>query len=274
MKWLMKTETVNLKLLVPSGLTVAAGLGAAVGYVVASRILEKKYRELADKEIAEARVLYQRMYSRPPLVLEPEVEESEEDVEADEEDTPAGAWDDLEETVQERIMTNAMKAMGTYVPPSDDSEGVEKGTSVPTSRNTFAEYQPPGDEVMEALMADRDPAAPYIITKSEYYENEPDIEQKRFTYYEGDGVLVDDQEEYNPIQDIDRVAGDDNLLRFGYGSGDEHTLYVRNESVDPPMDLYITRSTGHYAIEVMGLDESQPHLKHSQPRKFRVRDDE
>jgi hypothetical protein len=270
MKWLAKTETVNLKLLVPSGLTVAAGVGAAVGYVVASKILEKKYRELADKEIAEARVLYQRMYSRSPLVLQPE-SEVEEDPEEGDEEAPAGTWDELEEVVQDRLMTNAMKAMGTYVPPAEDHEGVEKRE--PTTRNTFADYQAPGDEVMDALMADRDPSEPYIITKSEYYENEPDHEQKRFTYYDGDQVLVDDQDEYNPIMDTERVVGDDNLLRFGYGSGDEHSLFVRNETLDPPLDLYITRSTGRYTDEVMGLDEDQPHLKHSQSRKFRLHDE-
>jgi len=271
MKWLAKTETVNLKLLVPSGLTVATGVGILVGYVLASKTLEKKYREIADKEIAEARVLYQRMYSRAPLVLQPE-SESEEGVEERDEEAPAGTWDELDEVAQERIMTNAMRAMGTYVPPQDDTEGVER--SDPTTRNAFAEYQAPGDEVMTALMADRDPSEPYIITKSEYYENEPDNEQKSFTYYEGDQVLVDDQEEYHPIQDVNRVAGEDNLLRFGYGSGDEHTLYVRNESVDPPLDICIVRSTGKYADEVMGFSDDGPSLKHSQIRKFRVRDDE
>ena len=270
MKWLAKTETVNLKLLVPSGLTVAAALGAAAGYVAAIKVLEKKYQEIANKEIAEARVLYQRMYSRPPLVLEPESET--EVVEEGEDEAPPGTWDELDEVVQDRVMTNAMKAMGTYVPPAEDHEGVEKRG--PTTRNTFEEYQAPGDEVMAALMADRDPSEPYIITKSEYYENEPDHEQKAFTYYEADSVLVDDEEEYHPIQDVNRVAGEDNLLRFGYGSGDEHTLYIRNESVDPPLDIVVTRSTGKYADEVMGLSDDEPHLKHSQVRKFRVRDDE
>lgn len=267
MKWGTKMNSRTL-LIVSSAMS--AVVGAGVTYVISAKILEKKYRELADQEIAEARVLYQRMYSRAPLLLHPE-SEIEEDVEEGDEEAPAGTWDELEEVVQDRIMTRAMQAMGTYVPPAEDHEGVEKRE--PTKRNTFADYQAPGDEVMDALMADRDPGEPYIITKSEYYENEPDHEQKRFTYYEGDDVLVDDQDEYNPIQDTERVVGDDNLLRFGYGSGDEHTLYVRNESVDPPLDLYVTRSTGRYADEVMGLDENQPHLKHSQPRKFRLHDE-
>ena len=272
MKWLAKTETVNLKLLVPSGLTVAALAGATVGYVVASKTLEKKFRELADKEIAEARVLYQRMYSRPPLVLEPELEPTEEEVEDERvKQAPAGTWDELDEVTQERIMTNAVQAMGTYVPPSEETEITEKREV--SVRYTFTEYQAPGDEVMAALLADRDPSEPYVITKSEYYENEPDHEQRDFTYYEGDQVLVDDQEEYNPITDVDRVAGEDNLLRFGYGSGDEHTLYIRNESVDPPFDICITRSAGKYADEVMGFSDDEPHLKHSQKR-FRLHEDD
>lgn len=275
MKWLATTETVNLKLLVPSGLTVAGLVGATVGYVVASKTLEKKFRELTDQEIAEARVFYQNLYHRAPLVVDPvEEEEDSEDLEEDEkaEDNPAGTWDELSSVQQDRIMTNAVQALGTYVPPTEEVEVTEKTREV-TVRNTFTEYQAPGDEVMAALMADRDPSEPYIITKSEYYENEPDHEQKAFTYYEADQVLVDDQEEYNPIEDHDRVVGEDNLLRFGYGSGDEHVLYIRNETVDPPFDLCITRSTGKYTDEVMGFADDEPHLKHSQ-RRFRLHEDD
>lgn len=270
MRWI-KTETVNLKLLVPSGLTVAALVGGVVGYVAASKILEKKYREIADAEIQEAKVYYQGMYSRPVMVAE-EVEKPEptdEDIKRD--------WNLLEAEDQTRIMTNAMKAMGTYKSASDAPDETEDPRGDPrpdpSITNVFINHTPVGEEVLDALMADRDPSAPYIITKEEFYQNENDLEQRRFTYFEGDGVLIDDQEEYNPIEDTERVAGDDNLLRFGYGSGDEDSIFIRNESVDPPFDLYVTRSSGKYTEEVLAIDENENHLKHAEPRKFRLRDE-
>jgi len=275
MKSLVKMETINVKLLVPSALTVAAALGAGAGYLVALKVLEKKFRAIADEEIAEARIYYQKLYHRSPLVISEEKTENDGTemvpLVDESQEAPPGTWDELSEVAQERIMTKAMQAMGTYVAPVEEMEVTEKREV--TVRNTFAEYQPPGEEVLSALLADRDPSEPYIITKVEYYENEPDHEQRAFTWYEGDSVLVDDQEEYNPIQDVNRVVGEDNLLRFGYGSEDEHVIYIRNETVDPPFDLCVTRSTGKYADEVMGFDDTEPHIKHSQPRKFRLNDD-
>lgn len=260
MKWL-RTETVNLKLLVPSGLTAALGVGAAVGYVVASKVLEKKFREIADAEIQEAKIYYQGLYSRPTFVAD----EVSEDIPNEEE--AQAEFDALPAEAKERMIRNAVQAFDGYSPSSEDPEAAVKQPV--TVNNIFMNHTPPGEEVLEALQATRDPAEPYIITKEEFYRNEPDHEQNRFTFYEGDSILVDDQDEYNPIQDTEKVAGDDNLLRFGYGSGDEHTLYVRNEALDPPIDLYITRSTGRYTDEVMGFNDDEPHLKHSQ-RRFRL----
>lgn len=262
MKW-VTMETVNLKLLVPSGLTVAAAVGGAVGYAVASKVLSKKYKEIADAEIQEAKVYYQGLYSRPPLIAEPET--PTEFVIAPGSSLSVEAFDDLPEETKSRMISTAVEALKSYQPPPEER-------IAPTIVNVF-NTTPPGEEVLEALLADRNPEEPYLITKAEFFENEPDHEQGQFTFYEGDTVLVDDKDEYNPILDTEKVVGDDNLLRFGYGSGDEHTLYVRNETLDPPMDLCIVRSTGRYTDEVMGFDNDGPTLKHSQQRKFRLHDE-
>lgn len=268
MKWLT-TETFKVKLLVPSGLTVAGLIGGVVGYVVASKTLEKKFREIADNEIQEAKVFYQDMYSRPVMVAEDREEAPKDRID------PVDLFEDLPDEVQHRLVSEAHAALRTYNPAEEEAIQATKSVPSPTIVNVFANATPPGEAVMAALLADRDPSKPYIITKEEYFQNDPDHEQKQFTFYAGDGILVDDQEEYDPIPNNEPIVGEDNLLRFGYGSGDEHTLYIRNETLDPPIDLYVTRSVGSYMHEVLGgdHDESEPHLKHSVPRRFRNSDE-
>lgn len=256
---LTKTETINLRILVPTGLTAAAMVGATTGYLVASRILKKKYQAIADAEIQEAKVFYQELYSRVPMKAE-KAKKPEED------ELRPGLTPGVVEEVE--LIQEAVEALDGYQPTHEES-------TAPTVvvQNIFANHTPPGEEVLAALMADRDPSGPYIITKDEYFTNEPDHEQKTFTFFEGDSVLAPDESEYDWVEDTEKVVGEDNLLRFGYGSADEHVLYIRNETLDPPLDLCITRSSGKYADEVVGMnEENEPYLEHEQ-RRFRTSDE-
>lgn len=263
MKW--RTIVKNQKFAFASTAVISVSAGIGVGILASVEVLEKRFQERLSKEIEEARIYYQEMYNTPTLVAE-HPSDSEEDLleivrtSAQENDGPP-----------EDLVGKALDAVREYSPSDEDEHGRRAPVIV---NNIFQDRTPPGDEVLGALLAQRDPSAPYIITREEFLQNEPDHEQLKFTYWEGDDVLVDDREEFNPINDTERVAGDDNLLHFGYGSGDEHVVYIRNEAVDPPFDLHVTRSTGKYAHEVMGdMDEDSTHLQHSQPRKFRIYDE-
>lgn len=242
----------------------SAAVGGAVGFVVAQRMLEAKFQEQLEAELQESRAYFQQMYSTPVF----EAEKSDDDALLEDVRDATDEVDGMPEDVVGRALT----AISTYN-PEDPEETVEvRDRKDPVIINTFDHHTPPGDEVLGALMADRDISKPYIITKTEYYENEPDHEQVPFTYWEGDDILVNDRDEFNPIENQEAVAGEENLLRFGYGSGDEDILYIRNEAMNPPMDLCITKSTGKYAVEVMAIDEG-PHLEHTH-RKMRRWDDE
>src|SRR4249920_2181257 len=258
MKWRLEGNT---GLLVGVFSVVSAACGGAVGYVVSNKLLEKKCQERLTNEIQDAKSYYQDLCSTPILIRD---EEAVEKVVLNEDPGP------------EDLVAKALGVLREYQ-GEDHEEQEEKGRirrEPVIINNIFTNVTPPGEEVLGALMADRDPSEPYIITKEEFFQNDPDFEQATFTYWEGDDILVDDREEMNPIQDTDRVAGDDNLLRFGYGSGDENVLYIRNETLDPPIDLHITRSSGKYSVEVMAFldDDEGPHLSHSQ-RKFRLHDE-
>lgn len=237
----------------------SAGAGIAAGYFLAKKKLESSFTARLEVEIADAKAYYQEMYSTPVFDAPAPVETA----------TPLPLLVNNERfNLDADTVGKALDAVREYSPSEDP---VEDRRAPVVVNNIFTNHTPPGEEVLGALMASRDPSEPYIITKEEFYENEPDYEQVQFTYYEGDQVLVDDRNEFDPL-DNERVAGEDNLLRFGYGSGDENVLYVRNETLDPPLDLHITRSVGRYAVEVLAIEEADQHLAHSH-RRFRLQDE-
>jgi len=263
MNWSLKT---NRRLLTAVTSVISAATGAAVSYAVAYKILEKKFDEELQDQIQAAKVHYQRFYSKPELVAETE-----------DESMPEELASKIREATEEfdgvpvDLVGRALDASRVYEGRDKDDDDDRRA---PVINNVFINATAPGEEVLGALLADRDVTKPYIITKEEYFENKPEHDQFAFTYFEGDATLIDDREEFDPIMDIDKVAGDDNLLHFGYGSKDQNVVYIRNEAVKPPMDLAVTRSSGKYSDEVMGeMDDSSPHLQHSKTRKFRLNDD-
>jgi hypothetical protein len=254
----------NTKLHLVVSSLASATASACVAYVVASKVLDRKFQNQLTEEIQAAKELYQEMYSRPDAVEAPRSDE--------------------------QLLSDVREATDVYDPPPDDPVGkaldaarqygmeqtVEEQDDrpAPVIVNIFEDRTPPGEEVLQALLADRDITKPYVITREEYLDNEPDNEQLAFTYWTGDGILVDDRQEYNPIDDVDGVAGDENLLHFGYGSRDNNIVYIRNMVADPPYDLCVTKSTGTYSSEVLGMEtEEGPHLAHSQLRRFRPTDE-
>lgn len=94
----------------------------------------------------------------------------------------------------------------------------------------------------------RDPGRPYIISVTEFTDNDLDYGQNTISYYAGDNVLADERDQ--PIPDIEGVVGMRNL-RFGDGSGDPNIVFVRNDALE--VDFEICQSLGTYAEEVLGV---------------------
>ena len=94
----------------------------------------------------------------------------------------------------------------------------------------------------------RDTGRPYIISVTEFTDNELGYGQNAISFYAGDNVLADERDQ--PIPDIDYVIGRKNL-RFGDGSGDPNVVFVRNEQLE--VDFEICQSLGTYAEEVLGV---------------------
>jgi CBS domain-containing protein len=241
--------------------------GAALGAAIAMRKLRASYDESIHYEIAQAKEYYQRLYK------------------ADEFATPEKAVASLipnatvttksvltvTENVELEEAVTALRAYSGHGLPMID----RKPELVEVVKNVFTDA-PPAEFDYEAELKTRDPDKPYIISYDEFMEAGPNFTQVQYTYYGGDDVLTDDADD--PVS-IDDLVGRETLGRFGYGSGDSNTVFVRNNSLQ--LDIEIAYSSGQYAKDVLGLgeeleeEEVETELRHahSRPRKFRPGDD-
>lgn len=218
---------------VSSGVALVAG--AFAGYFFANHWLKEYYAELSSREIAEARDYYRVLYK------------------ANAPDINAVA----EELIPE-VEREAIQAHRSYsgIKPATEDPRVEilGGTNPPMDlivQNIFRDTTEYKDEEMR-----RTEEAPYIIAKEEYFEEEDQgglgHECVTLTYYEGDGVLTEEDE--TVVEDVDDTVGLDCLTLFGHRSGDKNILYVRNHYLEK--DFQILKRQTKYSEEVAGLGGS------------------
>jgi hypothetical protein len=125
-------------------------------------------------------------------------------------------------------------------------------------RNVFEE----GSAVVLDL-GDRDKSKPYIVTLDEYMDHPQGHDEIQLTYYAGDSVLGDDEDE--PIEDVEGLVGKENLVYFGISDPDDpHILLIRNEQ--KKLDIEVTHSEGKFAHEVLGFNHSDEPMRRSRPR--------
>jgi len=103
---------------------------------------------------------------------------------------------------------------------------------------------------------------PYVIHLDEYKGNESKYDQIVYTYFEGDDVLSD----VNDNVAVPEIVGAENLQRFGHGSGDKDIVYIRNDALT--VEICIHRSPNSYAEVVHGFVEHSAKRKRRPPRRF------
>ena len=273
-----KVSALNLVQSTKFAVTAASALsavgGAAIGYVVANKRLEKKYLALLDEEIAEAKAFYKTLnkdeYDGPGDLVDelgldeepdirPEVAMVKEAVEIlkeqkyvsyDKPETLVSEKQLLE--VKESIQKNIFEEHGSV----KEETVVEAVIYTPEQNGGFSE-----DEELDKKAK----GEPYILAKDDFFENEMDYSQSTFTWFEGDSVMADDQTD-EEIRDWDRVLGIANL-QFGRGSHEEHIVYICNEKLEATYE--VKRSEGKYSVEVAGLEDELYHDAGPRVRKFR-----
>lgn len=254
--------------LVFGGLVVGAGIGGAITYFVLGRKLETKYSEIAAEEVAQMR----EHYNQKAVALEAEagkgdladiVRERGYATEPEEESTPPMAMAPPASVVE--AAEEAKEDEEAEVPPPADED------PEPRVRNIFEEH---ADQVEDEWdwhkeRSQRSPLRPYVIHIEERDEHDA-YDGVTYTYYEQDDVVCDERDEVIDEKRREEIIGEDNLSKFGHGSGSASIVYVRNDKLE--MDIEVVQSPNSYAEEVHGFEP--PEIRHSDRRRGRVQFDD
>lgn len=244
--------------------TAGICVGGGIGYLIADHHLKK----LAAEDLAAVQDMFKRLRDEDKAEPESVDEAQAEPAEENDYQTPQHGIaaeevirlgyrtrDDVERTV---IIDPSYVSPDTN--PNDlDVEELEFETEPDLEKevdyvNGITRNYAYGNEADpdDVTTWDRSPDRPYVITEAEFRIDRPEFEKDSLIYYAGDDKLA--EENGNFIPDKNGTAGNENLRRFfGYGSGDERLLYIRNERV--LSDFEITLHDGKYDIEVLGLDD-------------------
>lgn len=154
---------------------------------------------------------------------------------------------------------------GLVVSADDFVENEPEDEPVLTQNNVFAGNDDEWDMAVESY--NRLDQNIYVIHRDEFWDNESEYHQQTLVYYAGDDILVDDTD--SPIYSYPKIVGE---LKFGHGSGDANLVFIEN--TDMKSQYEVIRDSGHYSVEVLGLDDSGEYdnvgeLKHSL-RKFKL----
>ena len=177
--------------------------GAAIGSIITWKLIEAKYKQIADEEIASVKEVF--------TVRKKTTEDGEED--QSEEGSP---------TIAEKYHNEDKPDLMEYSKIIDeegyDSEAIENKL----------ENKPKPVDLDE----------PYVISPDEFGEFD-DYEQISLTYYEGDGFLADDMDEL--VDDIEDIVGFESLNHFG--EYEEDAVHVRNDRLKADYEILVdTRS--------------------------------
>ena len=176
--------------------------GAAIGSVVTWKLIEKKYKDLADEEIES---VIETFKNRKPRITKDNVKETVEKV--------INKYKEPKETVED-IVT---------------SEGYSIENEEETEEDDESNYTVDVDPGVEVI-------APYVITPEQFGEYS-EYGTKTLTYY-SDNVLTDEID--NPItsEEMETMIGPDALDHFGEYEDD--SVYIRDEMNE--MDYEILKS--------------------------------
>ncbi|AXH44196.1 hypothetical protein SEA_GOCRAZY_58 [Arthrobacter phage GoCrazy] len=257
----------SVQIRVATAFTVGAVAGGATAYY----FTKKKYRAIADQEVADVKAYAQEREEEAYMAAnDPELykewKASQEVVEEHPEDRPL-TREELDEKLN-GLYDQKLENLG-YAEHADlESEGL------PTQHDLLTDAERAEAEAAEAALDDdpatwdRDFEKPYVINVNEWnleHMDNPEWDKVSLKYYDGDTDDVLVPEDGQPITDEEYVVGLANLAHIGVGSEDPNIVYIRNEAMTT--DFEITRIDGSYTKLVLGIDEWDD----NENRKVKVR---
>lgn len=186
--------------------------GAAIGSVITWKVVENKWKKIAEDEIESMREYFIKKYQK-----EESAEETKESKEIED-------------------LNSAKKAI-TSKHHEERLAGLEKAREIVTNMgysdqsNINAERE--GDYMIQ----------PYVIKDPDDF-GETGYEMVTMVYYEGNNVLEEDFEGPIPEDEIDDLVGEDFASHFGENPDDPDTVYIRNDS--KKIDYEIRKDYGFY----------------------------
>lgn len=230
------TPYLRLDAAVLSASGVSFVVGAAIASYVTMRNLKAKYEKRADEEIAQVREYYKvvrkegDLYSDPVALLESKIDEL--------------GYDSITADVDGDI-SNAEDVEEEYQGPRFELQPKGYHDEVVKTQSIFDQQV----TEKEASVDDEDEELIYVISRAAFLSNETDYEQVAITYFEGDDVFVDNNDQI--IDRIDLLLGEE-TPPFGKHSNDNNIVYIRNENFEAEFE--VTRSKGSYTSEVLGFN--------------------
>lgn len=188
-------------------------LGAAAGSLATWKLIEKKYKDIAQEEIDSVKDTFSKMKKNEyPDKLEdyPDFEEFDDSYDSDDSD-------DEEPKSEQKIDRNNKPDIVEYAKILSE-----------TGYTNYAERQ---DKKEKKGVEPVEDERPYVISPDEFGEKDG-YENVTLTYY-ADGVLTDYFD--NVISNVDEVVGFDSLDHFGEYEDD--VVFVRNEKMETDYEI-------------------------------------
>lgn len=273
--------------LVSGAVVVGVAVGGYVGYRFAEKRLSTKFEQLMEDETVAIRKHYDakieaaRAQNKPDLVgrAAGHIQRDEADriigdegYQGDVDIMPPADADTVIQNARDKAAGNAREAFA--IQQANEKAEKEAMKIEAETVNIFQARDEAAAKIEEwdyaKELKSRDPRYPYIIHVDEFNENSSDYDIVELTYYEGDEVLTNERDQ--PLPDAEEAIGIDHLGKFGHGSADPLTVYIRNDVREVLYD--VTRSPGLYSQEVHGIDPDP--IRHSyerRPRRMKFDDD-
>ena len=185
-------------------------LGAAAGSLATWKLIEKKYKDIAQEEIDSVKDTFSKMKKNEyPDKLEdyPDFEEFDDSYDSDDEEPKS----------EQKIDRNNKPDIVEYAKILSEA-----------SYTNYAERQ---DKKEKKGVEPVEDERPYVISPDEFGEKDG-YENVTLTYY-ADGVLTDYFD--NVISNVDEVVGFDSLDHFGEYEDD--VVFVRNEKMETDYEI-------------------------------------
>jgi hypothetical protein len=248
----MNRTTIHVSIGMAGGL----GLGFVGGYLVARRAMGKTVDERVAREIETVKAHYRARANMASKGHHPGQRAATMGTTGPgrEHDLPTGvdsAGEQLSDA--ERVL------------PEDDDNSGERPAAVGTAyRGDPLEGMPGhdpgseedhGDDAGPSPDVDRIRPRPFVISFGEFEGEKYDYRKISVTWYAGDGVLADDQDQ--PVRDFESVIGSDFQIEFGKDTGNQgpDMVFVRNDRLQS--DFEITRDERSYTEVVLNYGRPQ-----------------